>query len=207
MYQKKSADDQPQSIGEISNQLTMVIDQVKNFGEDVKKKMEAGETVSLELKQRTDESLNQMNELKERLTELEQKGARRPNDAPAQRKSLGELVVESEEFKGMDSSARKSIRVKLEQKDIMNVPATTGTGASPTNSLVVSDRVQGIIAPPERTLTIRNLLIPGTTASNGIEFVQETGFTNNAAAVAEGALKPKSDIRFDLKSAPVRTIA
>jgi hypothetical protein len=62
--------------------------------------MEAGETVSLELKQRTDESLNQMNELKERLTELEQKGARRPNDAPAQRKSLGELVVESEEFKG-----------------------------------------------------------------------------------------------------------
>lgn len=38
MYQKKSADDQPQSIGEISTQLTMVIDQVKNFGEDVKKK-------------------------------------------------------------------------------------------------------------------------------------------------------------------------
>ncbi|WP_258923829.1 hypothetical protein [Klebsiella pneumoniae] len=36
MYQKKSADDQPQSIGEISNQLTMVIDQVKNFGEDEK---------------------------------------------------------------------------------------------------------------------------------------------------------------------------
>ncbi len=31
MYQKKSADDQPQSIGEISTQLTMVIDQVKNF--------------------------------------------------------------------------------------------------------------------------------------------------------------------------------
>ncbi len=60
----------------------------------------------------------------------------------------------------MDSSARESIRVKLEQKDIMNVPATTGTGVSPTNSLVVSDRVQGIIAPPERTLTIRNLLIP-----------------------------------------------
>lgn len=72
---------------------------------------------------------------------------------------------------------------------------------------MVSDRVQGIIAPPERTLTIRNLLIPGNTASNGIEFVQETGFTNNAAAVAEGALKPKSDIKFELKSAPVRTIA
>ncbi|MBZ7592573.1 phage major capsid protein, partial [Klebsiella oxytoca] len=207
MYQKKSADDQPQSIGEISSQLTMVIDQVKNFGEDVKRKMEAGETVSQELKQRTDESLNQMNELKERLTELEQKGARRPIDTPAQKKSLGQLVIESEEYKSMDSSARKSIRVKLEQKDIMNVPATTGTGVSTTNSLVSADRQPGIVAPPERTLTIRNLLIPGTTGSNGIEFVQETGFTNNAAPAAEGTLKAKSDIKFDLKSAPVRTIA
>ncbi|TKI02769.1 phage major capsid protein [Martelella alba] len=207
MYQKKSAEGQPQGITEISAQLNTVMDQVKNFGEDIKKKMESGETVTLELKQRTDESLTQLGELKERLTELEQKSARRPNEAPAQKKSLGQLVIESEEYKGMDSSARKSIRVKLEQKDIMNVPVTTGEGVSSTNSLVVSDRVQGIVAPPERTLTIRNLLIPGTTSSNSIEFVQEKGFTNNANTVAEGALKPKSDITFELKSAPVRTIA
>ena len=104
-----------------------------------------------------------MNELKERLTELEQKGARRPNDAPGTAKIARELVVESEEFKGMDSSARKSIRVKLGTERYYERAGHTGTGVSPTNSPVVSDRVQGIIAPPERTLTIRNLLIPGTT--------------------------------------------
>lgn len=38
MYQKKSADDQPQTIGEISTQLSAVMEQVKSFGEDVKKK-------------------------------------------------------------------------------------------------------------------------------------------------------------------------
>ncbi|AFJ47149.1 phage major capsid protein [Shimwellia blattae] len=207
MYQKKSAEDQPQNISEVSAKLTQVIDQVKNFGEDIRKKMESGETVTQELKQRTDDSLNTLSELKERLTELEQKSARRAEDAPQGQKTLGQLVVESEAYQGMDSSARKSIRVKLEQKDIMNVPATTGTGGSATNSLVVADRMPGIIAPPERTLTIRHLLIPGTTASNGIEFVQETGFTNNAATVEEGAKKPKSDIKFELKNAPVRTIA
>ncbi|ATA23529.1 capsid protein [Brenneria goodwinii] len=206
MYQKKSAEDQPQNIGEISAQLNQVIDQVKSFGEDIAKKMQNGETVTQELKTRTDESLTQMSELKERLTELEQKSARRQNDQPAEQKSLGQLVVESEAFKGMDSSARKSIRVKLEQKDIMNVPATTGIGVSATNSLVVSDRVPGIVAPPERTMTIRNLLMPGTTGSNSIEYVQETGFTNNAAPTAEGVKKPQSDITFELKTAPVRTI-
>ncbi|WP_194205808.1 phage major capsid protein [Superficieibacter sp. 1612_C1] len=207
MYQKKSADDQPQSISEVSARLSEVMNQVKTFGEDVQKKMQSGENVTLELKQMTDQSLTEMNELKERLTELEQKGARRPGDEPAQRKSLGSLVIESDAYKGMDSSARKSIRVRLERKDIMNVPATTGTGASATNSLVIADRIQGIVAPPERTMTIRDLLIPGNTASNGVEFVQETGFTNNAATVPEGGLKPKSDIQFELKNAPVRTIA
>ncbi|EDV2803285.1 GPO family capsid scaffolding protein, partial [Salmonella enterica subsp. diarizonae] len=88
-YQKKSADDQPQTIGEVSAKLGDIMNQVKNFGEDVAKKMQAGETVTEELKQRTDESLTQMAELKERLTELEQKSARRQDDLPQTVKTLG----------------------------------------------------------------------------------------------------------------------
>ncbi|EIC4370574.1 phage major capsid protein, partial [Salmonella enterica] len=69
------------------------------------------------------------------------------------------------------------------------------------------DRIPGIIAPPERTLTIRDLLAPGETDSASMEFVQETGYTNNAAPVPEGTKKPQSEITFELKTAPVRTIA
>ncbi|EAW9117704.1 phage major capsid protein [Salmonella enterica subsp. enterica serovar Chandans] len=206
-YKKKSAEDQPQTIGEVSAKLSEIMSQVKNFGEDVAKKMQKGETVTEELKQRTDESLTQMAELKERLTELEQKSARRPEMLPEGQKTLGQMVVESEAFEGMDSAARKGIRVQLSRKDLMNVPATTGTGSSATNSLVVSDRVPGIIAPPERTMTIRDLIAPGETDASSMEFVQETGFTNNAAPVPEGARKPQSEITFELKNAPVRTIA
>lgn len=171
-YQKKSADDQPQTIGEVSAKLGEIMSQVKNFGEDVAKKMQAGETVTEELKQRTDESLTQMAELKERLTELEQKSARRQDDLPQAVKTLGQMVIESEAFKGMSSSDRKGVRVQMSRKDLMNVTATTGTGTSSTNSLVVADRIPGIIAPPERTLTIRDLLAPGETDSASMEFVQ-----------------------------------
>lgn len=206
-YQKKSADDQPQTIGEVSAKLGEIMSQVKNFGEDVAKKMQAGETVTEELKRRTDESLTQMAELKERLTELEQKSARRQDDLPQAVKTLGQMVIESEAFKGMSSSDRKGVRVQMSRKDLMNVTATTGTGASSTNSLVVADRIPGIIAPPERTLTIRDLLAPGETDSASMEFVQETGYTNNAAPVPEGTKKSQSEITFELKTAPVRTIA
>ncbi|ENA6191466.1 phage major capsid protein [Salmonella enterica subsp. enterica] len=206
-YQKKSTDDQPQTIGEVSAKLGDIMNQVKSFGEDVAKKMQAGETVTEELKQRTDESLTQMAELKERLTELEQKSARSQEEPPRVVKTLGQMVIESEAFENMSSSDRKGIRVQMSRKDLMNVTATTGTGASPTNSLTVADRVPGIIAPPERAMTIRDLLIPGETDAANMEFIQETGFTNNAAPVAEGDKKPQSEITFDLKAAPVRTIA
>ncbi|EEH4116362.1 phage major capsid protein [Salmonella enterica subsp. enterica] len=206
-YQKKSADDQPQTIGEVSAKLSDIMNQVKNFGEDVTKKMQAGETVTEELKQRTDESLTQMAELKERLTELEQKSARRQEEQPQAVKTLGQMVIESEAFKGMSSAERKGIRVQMSRKDLMNVTATTGSGTSTTNSLVVADRIPGIIAPPERTLTIRDLLAPGETDSASMEFVQETGYTNNAAPVPEGTKKPQSEITFELKTSPVRTIA
>lgn len=195
-------------LGAISKQMAAVVDQVKTFGEDIAKKMQAGTTVTEELKQKADESLTQMTELKERLTELEQKSVRRGGgDDQAEYKTVGQRVTESDAYKGMNSSERKSIRVKMDRKDLMTVPATVGSGVSGTTSLTVGQRVPGIIAPPERTLAVRELLIPGRTGSNSIEFVQETGYTNSAAPVTEGALKPKSELVFDLKTAAVRTIA
>lgn len=69
------------------------------------------------------------------------------------------------------------------------------------------DRLPGIITPATRMLTIRDLLMPGRTSSNAIEYVVEHGYTNAAATVAEGASKPQSDLTFVLQTTNVRTIA
>ncbi|WP_411033834.1 phage major capsid protein [Shinella sp. BYT-45] len=198
-------------LSAIRKSLAEVTDKVKAFAEEAKGKFEKGEQLSAGVKEQVDEALSGMNEMKERLTELEQKAARRGRDEQGDEggKTLGELLIESEAFKngGMDSSARKSLRVKMSRKDITNANGTVGTGRSPGTSLNPSDRRPGIVAPPMRTMTIRSLLMPGETSQGSVEYTQETGFTNNAAAVAETAAKPKSDITFDLKNAPVRTIA
>ena len=42
---------------------------------------------------------------------------------------------------------------------------------------------------------------------NLLEYVRETGFTNNAGMVAEGAAKPQSDLKFDMVNTSPKVIA
>lgn len=197
-------------LADVSKKLSDVMDKVKAFGEDIKGKMAAGEKITEDLKSKTDETLSEMGELKARLTEVEQKAARRGSseDVP-ELKSLGQLVIEHEDVKSgkLNGASRGSVRVQIDRKNITSASSTVGTGVSAGTSLVPAARVPGIISPPDRTMTIRDLLMPGQTSSGNIEYVKETGFTNNAATVAEGAQKPKSDLTFDMANAPVRTIA
>jgi len=142
-------------------------------------------------------------ELQERLLSVEQKLARRTFGG-GEVKSLGHQLTDSEEFKALQTRGAGTARMNLKASTITS--ATTDSAGS-AGDLIVPQRQPGIIQPPVRELTIRDLLLPGTTSSNAIEFVQETGFTNAAAPVAEGATKPQSDLQFELKTTNVRTIA
>ncbi|EOC4072945.1 phage major capsid protein, partial [Salmonella enterica subsp. enterica serovar Meleagridis] len=68
-------------------------------------------------------------------------------------------------------------------------------------------RLPGIDTAPKQRLFIRDLIAPGRTSSPAIFWVQQTGFTNKAAVVAENTTKPYSDIAFATKITPVTTIA
>lgn len=147
-----------------------------------------------------------------RLGDLEKRFARMPdhdNDNVAAGQSLGEIVANSPELKGVSSSFRGKAVVKIldENAAITSGNSTVGTGRSPGTSLVPAHRVADIVTPYDRQMTVRDLLSQGRTTSNAIEWPVETGYTNNAAPVAETTAKPYSDLTFDLKSAPVVTIA
>ena len=69
-------------------------------------------------------------------------------------------------------------------------------------------RLTGIVTPPQRPLTVRDLLMQGTTDSNAITYVREKLFTNNAAAQAsEGAKKAQSDLQLEEVTVGVKTLA
>lgn len=199
-------------VKQIAVDLRKSNDETKKIAEQALAESKNLGSVTTETKTKFDGEFTKLNTLKADFDALVQKFDRFENGdhgGSSAGKSIGDLVTESETFKkaGVSASWRGKLAVKLNVKDITSATSTVGSETSPSNSLIVSDRQPGIVAPPERQLTIRDLLAPGQTSSSSIEYAQETGFTNNARVVSEGARKPQSDITFELRTAPVRTIA
>lgn len=120
--------------------------------------------------------------------------------------SIAEKLVNSPEFQKFNGG-RARAKVSVESAAITTANTTVGAARSAGTSLIQADRQAGIITVPERVMTVRDLLAPGRTGSNNIEYVKETGYSNNASPVAETTVKPYSDLTFDMANAPVRTIA
>lgn len=178
-------------------------DKVKEIAEKALAEAEKGVTAAGTTKELADQAILGMNEAKARLDEMEQKMSRRRDGGDTAR-TAGERFVEDEGFKAFASEIRPKGRVLVQVKDISSL---TTDAAGSAGALIPSDRRGLQVELPQRRLTVRSLLLPGQTASNSIEYEQERLFTNNAAPVAEGTLKPQSDLQFEDKTASVRTIA
>lgn len=199
-----------QELKSLASDLKAATAEVRTFAEKAQAEVKELGKLTAETKAGADKALSDMNaEVKgivARIAEVEQKIVRRPGGQTEERKSLGQLVVEHENIKALMEKKRGVVHLSFETKDITSGTGTVGTGVSPATSLVVPDR-QPIVSLPDRRFFVRDLITPGQTISSNIEYPVETTFTNAAASVAEGSTKAQSNLVFDLKSAPVRTVA
>lgn len=192
---------------ELATKFAEATDKVKGLGEELKGRMEKGEQSLSTLKSDVDEALTKFNELKLQVDELEQKASRRGTDGDFDPRTLGEKMAESEGLKQLIDDPRGVRHAKMDVKATTITSATTAAAGS-AGGLIIPQYQTGIVAPNQRRLTIRDLLLQGTTNSNAITYMRETGFTNAAAVQAkEGDKKPQSDLRFDQQTVNVSTIA
>lgn len=189
---------------EVKTEIKRVGDEIKNMAEDFNKKLKAGGDASTEMKATVDTLLTTKGEMETRLGELEQKLARRPGSEKEVQKSIGEMFVANEEYKAFAQGVGKR---SYHQQFKAIISSLTTDAAGSAGDAVRPERLQTILEPGLRRLTVRDLLTPGRTSSNAIEYVKETGFTNNAAVQAETISKGNSDLKFDLITTPVATIA
>ncbi|POY55733.1 hypothetical protein F018LOC_01670 [Pectobacterium versatile] len=139
--------------------------------------------------------------LKAALGELEQHVAQMPlSNAAAVVETVGKVVISSEALKTFAASVEGGKRVSIPVN-----AALLSTDVA--DGVVEPQRLPGIDTAPKQRLFIRDLIAPGRTGSPAIFWVQQTGFTNNAAVVPEGTTKPYSNIEFATKITPVTTIA
>ncbi|MBN8410698.1 phage major capsid protein [Halomonas litopenaei] len=196
-----------QLLADATKQLEKVQDELNQKSERALTEASRSGQLSAETKEAVDRLMTtqnglqeSVNTLKASLGELEQEYARMPLDrAMGAAKSAGSMVAESDALKAFAADVQSGRRV--------SVPVNVLTSPDVGGDIIAPDRQPGIDVAPKQRLFIRDLIAPGRTASKTIYWVQQTGFTNNAAPVAENTTKPYSDIEFAEKITPVRTLA
>lgn len=193
--------------------------------------IEAGKALRAEIDQ-----LEQMEKIGEYVATPAGKGGEETpapvgGDGPAMqplRKSYGQMIIDSDQFKNADRASGKMAGVnvgniitriasKNQQKAIFNT--TDGQGGY----AVRQDREPEILdIARQRPFTILDLINVGQTSVDAVEYILMATRTNNAAVVPEwdAAItpgegdfsnkfgdKPQGDLTFDLKTAVVKTIA
>ncbi|MBI5111308.1 MAG: phage major capsid protein [Rhodovulum sp.] len=194
-------------------QIENLARELKAAADDVKKQAEATQAeiknlgkVTDETKKAADEALIKHNEISARLTEIEQKMARRGAPDDDRPMTLGQRATQGREDEIKSLISRRG-KVNIAVKAIISSLTTDADGSA--GDLIVPQRQAAILGLPQRRMTIRDLITPGRTASNAIQYVKETGFTNAAATVSETSAptKPQSEIKFDIATTAVTTIA
>jgi len=150
--------------------------------------------VNAELKADLEKAVEERKSLMDRMTELEQKGVRAPTQDVAT--TIGLQFAQSEQFKAMHADNQNS-RCRVEVKNTLLSNATT----------VMPQQRPDVVPGAFRPVTVYDSLPHAPATSNSLEGIRETSFTNNAAEVSEGALKPESELVFGPFDFPVRTIA
>ena len=86
------------------------------------------------------------------------------------------------------------------------VKADMTVAADFTGEVIPADRVAGYKFDPTRSTHVRNLIPQGSTSSDVVRFVKESGYSNGAATAAEGATLAQSDFDMTASDANVRKI-
>ena len=192
-------------LPQLAEELKKRTDEVKAIAEEFNGKAAKGEKLSQDAKDAADVAMTKLNELRAQVEDLEQKATRKAGADDADHRSLGQQFVESKGFKDLAESPSQRGKADMQLKATITLATTDTLGAA--GDTVQVTRVAGIVAPPERRMTVRDLITPGRMDGNALEYVKETGFVNNAGMVAEAAAKPQSDLKFDLVSTTAKVVA
>ena len=106
----------------------------------------------------------------------------------------------------IDNGAIEGLQKGTDNNARFVVKASMTTGADFTGEVIPASRVDGYKFDPTSPTHIRQLLAQGSTQSDVVRFVKESGYNNGAAAKAEGQELSQSDFDMTAVDANVRKI-
>ena len=116
------------------------------------------------------------------------------------------MTFKSALSEAIENGAIESIAKGNSRSASFQVKADMTIGADFTGEVIPADRVAGYKYDPTRPIHIRQLLSLGSTQSDVVRFVKESGYSNGAAPTAEGVTLTQSDFDMTASDANVRKI-
>lgn len=197
-------------MSELITEMKRIKDDVHTSTDKVREKADEAVTLAKEGKALTekqksvvDELMVKQGEALARMDDFEQKLVRRGQDEKSQILTPGQQFTDGAAFKSFVEKGEKLQRGQSIRGQVKAITSLTASGGL----LVAPDRQPGVIAIPQRPATVRDLLAPGRTNSNLIQYFRELVFTNSTAPVAEGTRKPESNLTFEQRQAVVIKLA
>ena len=191
-------EDLTNKLNAIKDGLEQTIDQKiglsveKNMGSDFKNQLKG------EVNELVEKHVKTVQELNSRIDSLEMYKQTSMYKAPKTFASvLKDEMMVNEAFKAFANGQSSKATLNLK---VMTTPANASGDTVPASVLA------GFYYDPSRTIRVRDLLPRITTSSNTIRYVQETSYTNNAAAKVEASAYGESSFKLDPVDAPVRSI-
>ena len=134
---------------------------------------------------------NLANKFNERLDQMEV-----ANKKHFEAKSNENLTFKGGLMKSINDGAIENLVKGNSRSAQFSVKADMTVAADFTGDVIPADRVAGYKYDPTRPVHVRQLIPQGSTSSDVIRFVKESGYSNGAATAAEGATLAQSD--FDM---------
>lgn len=203
--------DVAQLMKDVKAQLDRITSDVNKTAETAMNEAKKAGELSAETKSSVDQLLNTQGTMKQAFDTLEKKvealdasnldieqrlGSRRPGGGDDPRQTLGGAVANFEGVKGFVKGTMS-----------FTVKNAITSGSASAGRLKVPQRDTEIVGLPRRQFFVRDLLSRNTTETDLIQYAKLKTRTLNAGMVAEGALKPESNLEWELAEAAVRTIA
>ena len=180
--------------------------------ENVKNQLDQlGNIIDEKIEKATGQALESANgkadeSLKSEIDNLTKKFNERFDSFEVENKKMFEKKNESKDFrtnltKAISEGAIDSLRKGNTSAAAFEIKADMTTGADFSGEVVPADRIPGYFFDPNRPQNMRQIIPNGSTQSDVVRFVKESGYSNGAAATNEGSTLSQTD--FDMTASSV----
>ncbi|MBK3444115.1 phage major capsid protein [Pseudomonas lactis] len=164
--------------------------------------LQKGNTVTAAMKAEIENQKGEIERVIEQVQKLEEKGVKLRGQ-PGEAKSFIDLVKNDDAYKSLQTKSVSLADIEVTKSDMASMKEMKVTSAG-----IVAPNYDPVIQPGIRQeLRIRDLLTTVPVSGQNYTYFKENLHTRGAAPVAEGGLKPTSNVTFTTQTDRVKKIA